>query len=140
MSPVGVRDGRDSAFSCNLSDDEREVSMELVHQRARKIPHEFNQKAVKKIKCNLCLMVQAPGKHCENNSCKITFATYFCQICRLYDNDTSKRIFHCNGCGVCKTGGRENFFHCNFCKTCVSVHVRHLHNHTPENTTRCIYC
>ena len=68
------------------------------------------------------------------------FGSFFCKACCLFDSNTSKRQFHCNGCGVCKTGGRENFFHCRSCKTCVSIQVRHLHNHTPDNTHHCPVC
>lgn len=135
-----MQNGRNSAFSCDLSEDEDTYEQAMFSQRQMKIPHEFKQKAVTEIKCNNCLTIQPPDRLCKNQSCRITFGAYFCLECRLYDNDTSKKQFHCSGCGVCKTGGRENYFHCNYCKACVSIQVRHYHNHTPENTTQCPQC
>ena len=66
---VGVKDGRDSAFSCNLSEDEAELALQLQLQKSIKIPHEFDQKAVTLIKCKSCLTIQPPGKLCTNNAC-----------------------------------------------------------------------
>ena len=52
-------------------------------------PHTFNQKAVKLVKCNRCLVEQPPSQRCQ--LCNLTFGKYFCAICNLFDNDTSKR-------------------------------------------------
>ena len=52
------------------------------------VPHDFNPKKVKKISCNNCSTIQDPAKSCKK--CKITFGLYYCDICLLYDNDTSK--------------------------------------------------
>ncbi|KAI8014396.1 putative E3 ubiquitin-protein ligase RZFP34 [Camellia lanceoleosa] len=42
-------------------------------------------------------------------------------------NRTSKKQYHCNGCGICRIGGRENFFHCNKCRCCYSVLLKNSH-------------
>lgn len=104
-----------------------------------KIPHKFNNgRQVKQVRCNVCLTVQAPSKYCTN--CKNGFGTYFCKKCVLYDSDPNKRHFHCDGCGVCKTGGRSNFFHCGPCQACVSIEQKHLHNHKIEVPKECPMC
>lgn len=55
-------------------------------------------------------------------------ATYFCQVCNLFDNDSeTKQIFHCDGCGICRVGGRENFFHCDKCCGCYPHSLREKH-------------
>lgn len=107
-------------------------------RKSQKIPHEFDRKNVKAIKCNLCLTIQTPAKHCIN--CNVTFGHYFCIECALWDNDTSKHQFHCKDCGVCKTGGRRNFFHCDTCGTCVSKAVKDQHKHETEKFTPCSMC
>ena len=33
--------------------------------------------------------------------CDTIFGTYYCDICRLYDN-TDKKQFHCISCGICR--------------------------------------
>ncbi|KAI7998430.1 putative E3 ubiquitin-protein ligase RZFP34 [Camellia lanceoleosa] len=45
-------------------------------------------------------------------------------ICQLF---MSKKQYHCNGCGICRIGGRENFFHCNKCRCCYSVLLKNSH-------------
>ena len=79
--------------------------------------HALERKAVTRVKCMACGAVQAPAKACS--ACSTVLGNYFCGVCNLYDHDTSKRQFHCEGCGLCRTGGAENFRHCEGCKTCV---------------------
>jgi DNA-directed RNA polymerase subunit RPC12/RpoP len=31
-------------------------------------------------------------------------AAYFCNICRLFDDDSEKDIYHCPYCNVCRIG------------------------------------
>ncbi|KAJ7981065.1 RING finger and CHY zinc finger protein [Quillaja saponaria] len=45
---------------------------------------------------------------------------YFCSICKFFDDDISKKQYHCAECGICRTGGEENFFHCKKCGCCYS--------------------
>lgn len=32
--------------------------------------------------------------------------------------DTSKQQYHCDGCGICRVGGRANYTHCPRCSVC----------------------
>jgi len=34
---------------------------------------------------------------------------YFCDICKFFDDDTSKKQYHCDECGICRTGARITF-------------------------------
>uniref|UniRef100_A0A0C9RML4 TSA: Wollemia nobilis Ref_Wollemi_Transcript_10631_761 transcribed RNA sequence n=1 Tax=Wollemia nobilis TaxID=56998 RepID=A0A0C9RML4_9CONI len=52
---------------------------------------------------------------------------YFCGVCKFYDDDISKKQYHCEGCGICRTGGRENFFHCFKCGCCHSILLKDSH-------------
>ena len=79
--------------------------------------HALERKAVTRVKCMACGAVQAPAQACS--ACSTVLGRYFCGVCNLYDHDTSKQQFHCEGCGLCRTGGAENFRHCEGCKTCV---------------------
>ena len=51
---------------------------------------------------------------------------YFCYECKLFD-DEDKAQFHCDGCGICRIGGRENFFHCVTCNMCLPTHLEGKH-------------
>jgi RING finger/CHY zinc finger protein 1 len=49
-------------------------------------------------------------------------------VCNLFDDEgEQKEIFHCEGCGICRVGGKEPFFHCDTCKTCYNVSLRDNH-------------
>ena len=82
---------------------------------------------VQKIKCLNCGLEQNPQKNCE--SCKIEFASYFCSVCNLFDNEHEKyKVYHCDGCGLCRVGGRDNFYHCNKCDHCIRIEAKDSHN------------
>lgn len=81
--------------------------------------------AVKRVRCLKCKHEQDVSNTCEQ--CGLKFGEYFCGICNLYDYDTSKKQFHCEGCGICRVGGRENFFHCNKCACCMAMSTKEKH-------------
>ncbi|XP_072080567.1 E3 ubiquitin-protein ligase RZFP34 isoform X6 [Arachis hypogaea] len=56
-------------------------------------------------------------QNCIN--CGVCMGKYFCGICKLFDDDVSKKQYHCGGCGICRTGGSENCFHRDKCVTLV---------------------
>ena len=56
----------------------------------------------------------------------LQFGEYSCIPCRLYA-DTTKPIFHCDGCGICRVGKREDFFHCKTCNSCWPVASKASH-------------
>ena len=52
--------------------------------------------------------------------------TITAKICRFYDN-TDKGQFHCDGCGICRQGGKDNFFHCDKCVACLPISMKDSH-------------
>ncbi|CAD8177397.1 unnamed protein product [Paramecium pentaurelia] len=81
---------------------------------------------VKEIRCRTCLTEQPPSNLCNN--CGIQFARYYCEICKLYEDDKKKNIFHCEQCKMCRLGKREEFFHCEKCDVCLSISIKPQHN------------
>ena len=68
---------------------------------------------------------------CANEECKVQFAVYFCKVCNLFDDEgPQKQVFHCDGCGICRVGGRENNFHCEVCECCLPTHLKNDHKCT----------
>lgn len=86
--------------------------------------HELDRYNVKNIKCSACNSVQTVTERCTK--CQTHFAKYFCSICNMFD-DRDRQQFHCDGCGLCRVGGRKNFFHCPTCDLCLSVDIRTTH-------------
>ncbi|CAK83265.1 unnamed protein product (macronuclear) [Paramecium tetraurelia] len=70
------------------------------------------------IRCRQCLCEQPPTNQCI--SCKIQFATYFCSICNLYEDDPKKDVYHCDECKMCRRGIKEQNFHCKVCGICLN--------------------
>jgi len=75
--------------------------------------------------CSQCQATQRVSKNCIE--CGNVFGEYFCAVCNFFDDDTSKRVFHCEGCGICRIGGRDNFFHCANCDCCYALSLRDNH-------------
>lgn len=87
---------------------------------------------VTKVVCANCGHKQGVEQTCQN--CGTIFGRYFCYECKLFD-DEDKAQFHCDGCGICRIGGRENFFHCVTCNMCLPTHLEGKHK-CIENLSR----
>lgn len=89
--------------------------------------HLFERDKTQWIMCMRCQNVQRPSRACEK--CQEEFAAYCCEICKLYDNDEAKDIYHCDKCGICRLGlglGID-FFHCDKCQACLSIELQDNH-------------
>ncbi|XP_075508152.1 E3 ubiquitin-protein ligase MIEL1 [Primulina tabacum] len=87
--------------------------------------HEMVRYDVKQVICSVCDTEQPVARVCTN--CGVNMGEYFCEVCKFFDDDIDKGLFHCDDCGICRIGGRENFFHCNKCGSCYSVSLRNNH-------------
>lgn len=54
---------------------------------------------------------------------RIRRSQYTCLVCNLFD-DEDKDQYHCDGCGICRIGGRTNFFHCEVCNMCLPLQLK----------------
>ncbi|KAI3855032.1 hypothetical protein MKX03_018426 [Papaver bracteatum] len=87
--------------------------------------HDLPRQQVKQVICSLCGTEQEVQQICVN--CGVCMGKFFCDTCKLFDDDTSKEQYHCNGCGICRIGGGENFFHCYKCGCCYSILLKNCH-------------
>ncbi|KAF8015052.1 hypothetical protein BT93_H0750 [Corymbia citriodora subsp. variegata] len=87
--------------------------------------HELVRHDVKRVICSVCDTEQEAAQVCSK--CGVIMGEYFCGICKFYDDETEKRQFHCEQCGICRVGGRENFFHCPTCGSCYTMSLRGNH-------------
>ncbi len=88
----------------------------FVYVQDPKKRHELDRKKVTELVCALCDTQQPVSQQCQN--CSVTFGEYTCMECVFFDDDTKKKQFHCDDCGICRVGGREKFFHCKTCGCC----------------------
>ncbi|XP_053386251.1 RING finger and CHY zinc finger domain-containing protein 1-like [Mercenaria mercenaria] len=99
-------------YVCRLCHDESES-------------HEMIRTEVTEIVCMVCRKIQEVRRKCS--SCNTIFGEYFCEKCRLYDDDVTKGQFHCDRCGLCRIGGKANYFHCETCSICLSLSLKNNH-------------
>ncbi|KAF2672590.1 hypothetical protein BT63DRAFT_131459 [Microthyrium microscopicum] len=87
----------------------------------------------------LCMLCQTPGpagQYCQH--CGEQSAYYFCETCKLWDDDATKRIYHCDDCGICRLGEGigKDFQHCNRCN--VDIPIQQFPSHKcVERATDC---
>lgn len=77
--------------------------------------HNLVRRDTENMLCMLCGHAQPAAQHCSR--CEEPSAQYYCDICKLWDNDGKKSIYHCNDCGICRIGQGlgKDFFHCKVC-------------------------
>ena len=74
--------------------------------------HNLQRKETRHMLCMLCTTPQRASDVCIN--CGEMTAQYYCSICKLWENRSTKPIYHCHECGICRRGmglGKD-FFHC----------------------------
>ncbi|KAH4037423.1 hypothetical protein HBI09_070350 [Parastagonospora nodorum] len=89
--------------------------------------HSLNRKLTQHMLCMACGTPQKAGDHCIN--CQTPAACYYCDICKLWDNNSKKSIYHCPDCGICRRGAGlgKDFYHCKDCNVCIGMqhHGKH---------------
>nr|CAD7456763.1 unnamed protein product [Timema tahoe] len=94
--------------------------------------HPVNRKDVTELVCTNCDTRQKVQAECEH--CNLRFGKYTCLECKLFD-DEEKNQYHCDGCGICRIGGRDKFFHCEKCNMCLPIKLQTGHK-CVENVSR----
>lgn len=113
-------------FTCRLCHDE-EVSAPSSESSSSSIilseGHKIDRYATKQILCMHCKVLQPVSNLCINDNCKKNFGRYFCAVCKFWDNDPNKSIYHCEFCGLCRIGKGLgiDFQHCKKCDACLSM-------------------
>jgi len=110
-------------YTCRLCHDEAE-------------DHTLPRRETRYMLCMLCQTPQAAAQTCKN--CLSEAACYYCAICKLWNNDPDKSVYHCDDCGICRLGKGlgKDFFHCKTCSACMSIQAEMTHK-CIEKSTKC---
>ncbi|KAK3898137.1 hypothetical protein C8A05DRAFT_19224 [Staphylotrichum tortipilum] len=83
--------------------------------------HVLPRQQTKHMLCMLCGCAQKASDTCTK--CGQSAAYYYCGICKLWNDDPNKPIYHCPDCDLCRVGQGlgKDFFHCKKCMACVSM-------------------
>ncbi|KAI9481330.1 MAG: zinc-ribbon-domain-containing protein [Benjaminiella poitrasii] len=86
--------------------------------------HTIVRNETKNMLCMKCLKLQPASNLCEH--CGEEMARYYCDKCKLWDDDPKKSIYHCDDCGICRQGKGlgQDFFHCKKCNICLSISMK----------------
>lgn len=91
--------------------------------------HEIERTKIALVECLVCGddSRQPASNACVK--CGTEFAEYFCGTCKLWDDEgvSKKKIYHCEGCKICRIGPSEKYFHCDRCCACYPVSIRETH-------------
>ncbi|KAI2468273.1 zf-CHY-domain-containing protein [Annulohypoxylon bovei var. microspora] len=98
--------------------------------------HDLIRKDTKNMLCMFCGTAQRAGDACV--SCGASAARYYCSICKLWNDDPDKPVYHCNDCGICRIGRGigKDFFHCKTCCACIAIGQENDHK-CIERSTDC---
>lgn len=74
--------------------------------------HMLPRRSTKHMLCMLCGCAQKASDTCVK--CGESASRYYCNICKLWNDDPNKSIYHCNDCGICRIGKGlgKDFYHC----------------------------
>ncbi|KNC74650.1 hypothetical protein SARC_12810 [Sphaeroforma arctica JP610] len=97
--------------------------------------HKMNRHEVTNMYCMYCNREQEAAKSCKFADCGMVLANYHCGTCNLWDDDATKKIYHCDDCGLCRIGEGlgKDFFHCNKCNVCMAVSLKGKHKCIERN-------
>ncbi|BBH07747.1 CHY-type/CTCHY-type/RING-type Zinc finger protein [Prunus dulcis] len=108
----------DEIFDCRHCHNESKNTLEVDPLDRHDVPRHD----VKRVICSLCNTEQDVQQHCIQ--CGVCMGNYFCSKCKFFDDDVSKKQYHCDDAN----GGEQNFFHCNKCECCYSKVLKDSHN------------
>lgn len=91
--------------------------------------HSLNRKETKNMLCMLCGCAQPASEECAQ--CGERGAWYYCGVCKLWDDDPNKSIYHCHDCGICRVGQGlgKDFYHCKVVPLLTAIDPLRSSNH-----------
>jgi hypothetical protein len=123
---------RNVKLQCN--ECERWYTCRICHDEAEN--HVLPRRETRHMLCMLCNTPQPVAQSCR--MCAQQAAFYYCGVCKLWNNDPQKSVYHCDDCGICRLGEGlgKDFFHCKKCVACMSIQVEESHR-CIEDSTKC---
>ena len=97
------------------------------HDESGECPQIMDRTRSSIMQCRACLSVQPIGAVCRE--CDTVMSQYYCSRCVIYDENTTKLMWHCHKCGVCRVCNDTHITveHCDQCNTCMPLpHTNHV--------------
>ncbi|KAI8944654.1 hypothetical protein F4801DRAFT_195143 [Xylaria longipes] len=89
--------------------------------------HILIRKETRNMLCMFCGTAQRASQTCM--SCEAPASRYYCDICKLWNDDPDKPCYHCSDCGICRIGHGigKDFYHCKRCCACIAISTQSDH-------------
>lgn len=87
--------------------------------------------------CFFCQQIQPIAQTCIH--CQKSMAKYYCGVCKFFDDDPDKIIWHCDECGLCRVKSPDmgEMAHCKECNACMVVgHTKYYPTSTSNSFSR----
>ncbi|ORZ40856.1 hypothetical protein BCR44DRAFT_117344 [Catenaria anguillulae PL171] len=97
--------------------------------------HAIIRQKTKLMMCMRCFHIQPCSQFCTNEACGVKVSRYYCNECKLWDDDPKKNIYHCYDCGICRIGKGlgQDYFHCKKCNVCMAIGLKDRHKCIERN-------
>ncbi|KAI9189617.1 hypothetical protein H9P43_001050 [Blastocladiella emersonii ATCC 22665] len=97
--------------------------------------HAIIRQKTKLMMCMRCYHIQPCSQFCSNEVCGVKVSRYYCNECKLWDDDPKKNIYHCYDCGICRIGKGlgHDYFHCKKCNVCMAIGLKDRHKCIERN-------
>ncbi|KAI9219561.1 hypothetical protein BC828DRAFT_398798 [Blastocladiella britannica] len=97
--------------------------------------HAIIRQKTKLMMCMKCYHIQPCSQYCSNEGCGVKVSRYYCNECKLWDDDPKKNIYHCYDCGICRIGKGlgQDYFHCKKCNVCMAIGLKDRHKCIERN-------
>ncbi|KAI0451786.1 hypothetical protein F5B21DRAFT_485594 [Xylaria acuta] len=114
---------RNVKLQCSTCD--RWYTCRFCHDNAE--DHILIRKETRNMLCMFCGTAQRASQACV--SCEAPAARYYCDICKLWNDDPDKPCYHCSDCGICRIGHGigKDFYHCKKCCACIAISTQSDH-------------
>ncbi|RKP06574.1 zinc-ribbon-domain-containing protein, partial [Thamnocephalis sphaerospora] len=97
--------------------------------------HTIVRRETKLMMCMRCQLVQPAAQYCVGEECRARVASYYCETCKLWDDNPGRSIYHCDKCGICRLGQGlgQDYFHCDKCNVCMAISLQGNHRCIERN-------
>ncbi|TLS20918.1 uncharacterized protein PpBr36_10810 [Pyricularia pennisetigena] len=89
--------------------------------------HELPRRETKHMLCMACGFAQKASDECVK--CGQLAARYYCDECKLWNDNPDVSTYHCRECGICRIGAGlgKDFVHCKECGICIAIETETSH-------------
>ncbi|KAI8328010.1 hypothetical protein BC941DRAFT_464017 [Chlamydoabsidia padenii] len=89
--------------------------------------HALIRAEIKNMLCMVCMTLQPADQICQ--TCHTSASRYYCSTCHFWNDAPDQPTFHCDACGLCRSGQGlgVDTYHCPKCRVCIRLEAKDSH-------------